>query len=279
MNVVRGYITVPFSTTELELLNNVRSRFKGLWPNSKLWEEDLKECMPKLVHVSWLRALMNVVSKDRARGKLRKYCIGNFTMDMFIGLLQRRQQTYPKLCWMSIFLKDHTSVSLTRVSLMYVILHNKARILGKVWDSFKSAPHADLCYLSYELQLHITKNLGTHLRTAYACSCHCWKQLRVTGCCPVADLRRHYFFLYDSLSSAADKNRPALLGSTMNSLAFLWSNTYVDAAQWEVVTPDGHGRGVFVMAHMDYLSLKGDGLYFDQDCVPHYRDKCLLSFI
>ncbi|KAJ8429596.1 hypothetical protein Cgig2_008826 [Carnegiea gigantea] len=39
----------------------------------------------------------------------------------------------------------------------------------------------------------------------------------------------------------------------------------------------GHDYGVFVMAFMELLSLKVDGFEFDQDCVSHYRDKCLVS--
>ena len=38
----------------------------------------------------------------------------------------------------------------------------------------------------------------------------------------IVDLRRHYFFIYDSLSSVADKNRPALLNSAMNHSFYLW---------------------------------------------------------
>ncbi|KAJ8451051.1 hypothetical protein Cgig2_026860 [Carnegiea gigantea] len=40
-----------------------------------------------------------------------------------------------------------------------------------------------------------------------------------------------------------------------------------------------HDCGVFVMAFMKLLSLKANGFEFDQDCVLHYRDKCLLSFL
>ncbi|KAJ8424517.1 LOW QUALITY PROTEIN: hypothetical protein Cgig2_025779 [Carnegiea gigantea] len=162
---LRGYSLIANCGKYLSLLLYVgfHSNVHLCISNPLTLEEDLKECMPKLVHAIWLRGLINVVSKAVVRGKFEKYCIGNFAMDMFIGLLQRRQQTYPKLCWLSVFLKHHTSV----------ILHNKVHISGKEWDSIKSAPHADLCYLM--------------------------------------DLHRRYFFVYDSLLSAEDKNRPALL--------------------------------------------------------------------
>ncbi|KAJ8427788.1 hypothetical protein Cgig2_032847 [Carnegiea gigantea] len=41
----------------------------------------------------------------------------------------------------------------------------------------------------------------------------------------------------------------------------------------------GHDCGTFVMAFMDLLSLKADGLELDQACVAHSRDKCLFSFL
>ncbi|KAJ8429743.1 hypothetical protein Cgig2_023132 [Carnegiea gigantea] len=139
--VLTAYLSALLSATELQLVNNVWSRFKGLRPNNKkcnvvlhlrqsliLWnrEEDLKECLPKLVPNS----LINVIPKAESRDNSGKYSIGNLVMDMFMELLQRRQHTYPKLCWMSDFLKHHTSV----------ILHNEARIVGMIWDSFKPTP-------------------------------------------------------------------------------------------------------------------------------------------
>ncbi|KAJ8440451.1 LOW QUALITY PROTEIN: hypothetical protein Cgig2_013610 [Carnegiea gigantea] len=154
MQVLTAYVTASLSAMELELLNNVRSWFKGLRPNSKqcnvvftLWntEEDLKECMPKLVPGSWLRGLINVVPKAGAGDRSGKYCIDNLTMDMFNELLHMRQHTYPKLCWMSVFLKHHTRV----------ILHNKVCIAGIIWDSVKPAPQPDLCYVRYVQLLHM----------------------------------------------------------------------------------------------------------------------------
>jgi len=41
----------------------------------------------------------------------------------------------------------------------------------------------------------------------------------------------------------------------------------------------GHDCGVFVMAFMDVLSIRTDGLYFHQRDVRHMRDLCLLSII
>ncbi|KAJ8430634.1 hypothetical protein Cgig2_026379 [Carnegiea gigantea] len=249
--VLRGYIVVPFLVMELELLNNVKSRFKGLWPNRKL-EEDLKECMIKLVPANWLRGLINVVPKAGAGDKSGRYCIDNLTMDMFTELLQRWQQTYSKLCWMP------------------VILHNKAHISGKIRDSFKLAPHADLRYVVinyYSNWGHIYGLLMHMLSNVEDCrpSCYCRKQLRVIG----------YYFerIYVSIASLyticyqmqqTRTGRHLWIALIALVLVSVQSNTYVDAAQWEVVTPE---------------CLEQRKYYFDQDCAPHYRDKYLLSFI
>ncbi|KAJ8426988.1 hypothetical protein Cgig2_033846 [Carnegiea gigantea] len=87
--VLTAYMSTPLSAMKLELLNNVRSRFKGLRPNSKQWyvvalhymslfwqqcclaftlwngDEDLNECMSKL-------GLINVVPKTEAGDRSRK---------------------------------------------------------------------------------------------------------------------------------------------------------------------------------------------------------------
>ncbi|KAJ8427145.1 hypothetical protein Cgig2_005203 [Carnegiea gigantea] len=115
MQVLAGYISAPLSAIEMELVTNVRSRFKftplrltcALTLTDK--EEDLQECLSKLMPTSWLRGLIHVVLKARARDRSGKYCIGNLAMDLFTELLHRRQWTYPNLCWMSVFLKRHTS--------------------------------------------------------------------------------------------------------------------------------------------------------------------------
>ena len=39
--------------------------------------------LPKLVPVSWLRGLINVVPKVEAGNNSSMYCIGNFAMNMF----------------------------------------------------------------------------------------------------------------------------------------------------------------------------------------------------
>ncbi|KAJ8435238.1 hypothetical protein Cgig2_015641 [Carnegiea gigantea] len=70
-----GYISAPLLASEMELVTNVRSRFKGVRPNAKQWEEDLQECLPKLVPASWLRGLIHVVPKAGAKDRSRKYCI------------------------------------------------------------------------------------------------------------------------------------------------------------------------------------------------------------
>jgi len=37
MQVLAGYISAPLSATEMELVTNVRSRFKGVRPNGRQW--------------------------------------------------------------------------------------------------------------------------------------------------------------------------------------------------------------------------------------------------
>ncbi|KAJ8432413.1 LOW QUALITY PROTEIN: hypothetical protein Cgig2_013827 [Carnegiea gigantea] len=129
-----------------------------------------------------------------------------------------------------------------------VTLHNKGRISGVIWDNFKATPQSDVRYV-FMPQLETTDG-------------H-WLLL-------IADLQEHSFLVYDSLPSLAVKTRRELLDSTVSpglvTLLF-------------VCLDSGHDCGVFVMAFMDLLSLKADGFEFDQDCVVHYRDKCLLSFI
>ncbi|KAJ8449478.1 LOW QUALITY PROTEIN: hypothetical protein Cgig2_002275 [Carnegiea gigantea] len=100
--VLIGYITTPLPVMELELLNNIRSRYKELRPNSKqcnvllcvsetfTLEEDLKECTPKLVPANWLRGLINVVPKARVGDRSGRYCIGNLATNMFAEFLHRR---------------------------------------------------------------------------------------------------------------------------------------------------------------------------------------------
>ncbi|KAJ8422349.1 hypothetical protein Cgig2_015344 [Carnegiea gigantea] len=133
---VTGYISTPSAATEMELVTKVRTRFKGVRPNAKQWEEDMPECLLKLVLVSWLRGLIHVFPKGGAGDRSGKYCIGSLAMDLFTEPLHRRQRTYPNLFWMSVFLKHHTRVT----------LHNKGRISSVVWDNFKATPQPDVRY-------------------------------------------------------------------------------------------------------------------------------------
>ena len=41
----------------------------------------------------------------------------------------------------------------------------------------------------------------------------------------------------------------------------------------------GHDCGVYMLMFMDLLSIRADGLYFDQPYVRHPRDKLLLSLL
>ncbi|KAJ8421197.1 hypothetical protein Cgig2_011716 [Carnegiea gigantea] len=181
MQVLVGYISTPLSATEIELVTNVRSKFKGIHPNARQWEEDLQECLPKLVPASWLWGLINVVPKAGAEDRSRKYCIGNLAMDMFTELLHRRQRIYPNLFGMSVFLKHHTSVT----------LHNEGRISSIIWDSFKATPQSDVRYVFMPLLETSDRN---------------WLLL-------VADLHEHSFLVYNLLPSPAAKSRRELVDS------------------------------------------------------------------
>ena len=50
-------------------------------------------------------------SKVWRGGRPGQYCVGNFTLDMYNTLLQRRQDVFRKICWISVFLQHHTTVS------------------------------------------------------------------------------------------------------------------------------------------------------------------------
>ncbi|KAJ8422589.1 LOW QUALITY PROTEIN: hypothetical protein Cgig2_025059 [Carnegiea gigantea] len=191
--VLAGYITAPLLTMALELVSHVRSSvILSVTEALPFWdrEEDLKECLSKL-----LRGLINVVPKGGVGDTSGKYCIYNLAMDMFSDLLQTRQHTYPKFCWITIRVyvsvtlrnKAHRSCSLaiawtdvTDSCVAFVTLHNKGRILGIIWDSFKPASQADLRYLLL-----------------------------------VADLHERCFLMHDSLPSPAAKNRRKLLDSAL----------------------------------------------------------------
>ncbi|KAJ8425360.1 hypothetical protein Cgig2_032876 [Carnegiea gigantea] len=79
MQVLASYISAPLSVTEIELVANIRSRFKGIRPNVKHVslrltcaltltdrEADLQECLLKLVPARWLWGLIHVVRKTGA---------------------------------------------------------------------------------------------------------------------------------------------------------------------------------------------------------------------
>ncbi|KAJ8427793.1 hypothetical protein Cgig2_032852 [Carnegiea gigantea] len=145
MQVLVGYISTPLLAMEMELVTNVRSSLRLAYALTLTdREEDLSECLLKFVPASWLRGLIHVVLKARTGDRFWKYCIGNLATDMFIELLHRRQRSYPKLCWMSVFLKHHTSAWSSNHGYYAkpVTLHNKGRISGIIWDSFKATPHS-----------------------------------------------------------------------------------------------------------------------------------------
>ncbi|KAJ8425821.1 hypothetical protein Cgig2_028182 [Carnegiea gigantea] len=219
-----------------------------------LEEEDLKECLPKLVPTSRLRGLINVILKVRAGNRPRRYFINYFVINMFTELFHTWQQTFPKP-WMSIFFKSHTNVRycfLDKNNLQEVILHNKARILGKIWNSFKMPLSANLRYMFMSL-LKITESHWFHSIT-YLCE----------DC----------FFVYDSLSSAGDKNRDALVDSAVSH-----NSCCVKYRTNVVLNVDAGIRDCICICIRMECHVLAYGLYFNQDYVAHYKDKFLLSFM
>ncbi|KAJ8422167.1 LOW QUALITY PROTEIN: hypothetical protein Cgig2_019853 [Carnegiea gigantea] len=170
MQILAGYISAPLSAIEMELVTKLwgliniapKAGARGrsgkycmfcLCDNVNLRltaaltltdrEEDLQECLPKLVPL-W--GLINIAPKAGARGRSGKYCIGNLTMEMFTELLRRWQRTYPNLCWITTGVYESVTVDImpNRSSSFAnvwtnVTLYNKGRISGIIWDGFKAA--------------------------------------------------------------------------------------------------------------------------------------------
>ncbi|KAJ8430891.1 hypothetical protein Cgig2_003884 [Carnegiea gigantea] len=139
--VLAGYISASLSATEMKLVTKVRTRFKGIRANARHWDEDIPECLPKLVPASWLWGLIHLVPNGGARDRSGKYCIGNLAMGLFTELLNRSQRTYPTLCCVSMFLKHNTTVT----------LHNKGHISGVIWDNFKATPSRTYAMIAFVL--------------------------------------------------------------------------------------------------------------------------------
>jgi len=70
----------------------------------------VEDCLPRTVAGIWLRGLICVVPKNGGGDRSGRYCVGNFAIDMYSTLLQRRQARFGKICWTSMFLKHHTIV-------------------------------------------------------------------------------------------------------------------------------------------------------------------------
>ncbi|KAJ8431202.1 hypothetical protein Cgig2_020313 [Carnegiea gigantea] len=55
---------------------------------------ELPELKPRRICVNYLQGLIHIVPPFRAGDDAGKYCIGNFTIDLYAGLLQDRQEKY-----------------------------------------------------------------------------------------------------------------------------------------------------------------------------------------
>jgi len=72
---------------------------------------ELPELQPRHICADYLEGLIHVVPSYGAGDDAGKYCIGGFTIDLYAGLLQERQQQYHRFCWRSVFLPRYDKVS------------------------------------------------------------------------------------------------------------------------------------------------------------------------
>ena len=77
---------------------------------------ELPELHPRHICADNLEGLIHVVPTFGARDDAAKYCIGDFAIDLYSGLLRDRQDRYPRLCWKSVFLPPHDEVKLLHFS-------------------------------------------------------------------------------------------------------------------------------------------------------------------
>ncbi|KAJ8427979.1 hypothetical protein Cgig2_017466 [Carnegiea gigantea] len=279
-----SWLRIMHVLAEMELVTSVKSKFKGVHPNGRqcvslrltcaltltAMEEDLQECLPKLIPASWLRGLIHEPGKGLGS-------TGNLAMDLFTELLHRRQRTYPNLCWMLVFLKRHMSVT----------LHNKRRISGIIWDSFKATPQPDRSFLVYDsLPSPVIKGRQELVDSAVSRLCVLWLNRRLS-------VHVHYltYVVENVRSCEEDCFYPCvpLLYHICGRKTVGCSHTQTPRTKEVCVLQShdhhsvlvtllfasfdsGHNCRVFVMAFMDLLSLKVDGFEFNQDYVAHYRD-------
>ncbi|KAJ8449219.1 hypothetical protein Cgig2_021683 [Carnegiea gigantea] len=99
-----------------------------------------------------------------------------------------------------------------------------------------------------------------------------WDSFKPT---PHADLRGYFCVSFEPTAVGGVKY---VTHRILLALVLLWSNTYADMAQWEIVTLEWPEQRNYVDCVI-MVSQWTDALYFDQDYVQYYRDKRLLSFI
>jgi len=72
---------------------------------------ELPELAPRHICADYLQGLIHVVPKHGAGDDGGKYCIGGFTIDLYSGLLEDRQQKYPEFCRRAVFFPRYDKVS------------------------------------------------------------------------------------------------------------------------------------------------------------------------
>jgi len=72
---------------------------------------ELPELAPRHICADYLEGLIHIVPKYGTGDDAGKYCIGGFTIDLYSGLLEERQQQYPQLCRRAVFLPRYDKVS------------------------------------------------------------------------------------------------------------------------------------------------------------------------
>ncbi|KAJ8442694.1 hypothetical protein Cgig2_001787 [Carnegiea gigantea] len=96
--------------------------------------------------------------------------------------------------------------------------------------------------------------------------------------CKLLHLRQHQHKRYCRMSAFLDRHDQKVA----IRLALMKLAEFTDVLRWEMEHADclhGHDCSVYMLMFMDLLSMRADGVYFDQTYVRHAREKLLLSLL